>query len=336
MAGEDWAGPAVILPETFSISEMASYGLNDPQMNAINADSVAERHGGAMLSSITAVSDDVAGRVYVLDNDYKKIVVFAPNGVPQRVILGGYGSGPGEFQQPTHLVVNSGRIFVLDRGQPRVTIFDTVGTYIDSFKLTASPLPRGLAVSGDTIWILTKPGKRNRDGVVHLYSMDGELHSMVMSPTDRAIRFSRFGEPGDLSRMRNGSVIYLTGIPVIWAEFGASGGTYRGRDLLPERVPREYNDGRFIVRGTPGGTRALGQLPNGRVAVLYFEIHGGLEGPTLYGGQYIGMFADSGEPIGRYTLPDSLPFVKVFAVSKIDNAVFLAFSDPYPHVTKYG
>ena len=64
------------------------------------------------------------------------------------------GSGPGEFNQPHALDIDpQGRIFVADRSNNRLQIFDQEGNYIDSWKQFGRP--SGLFIAPDGTLLVT-------------------------------------------------------------------------------------------------------------------------------------------------------------------------------------
>ena len=60
---------------------------------------------------------------------------------------GGNGSGPGQFNQPHTILVNDGMVYVGDRENRRVQIFDLNGKYIKEWKFAG--LPCGLDLGAD-------------------------------------------------------------------------------------------------------------------------------------------------------------------------------------------
>ena len=76
--------------------------------------------------------DDENGEVYVLDAGNGRIQVFNATGNPRRR-WGRIGSGDGELQFPTALVVHDGRVYVTDSGNHRVQEFRTDGTFVRSW-----------------------------------------------------------------------------------------------------------------------------------------------------------------------------------------------------------
>src|SRR5262249_53141579 len=60
---------------------------------------------------------------------------------------GGIGKAPGPFDQPHSILVNDGQVFVADRENRRVQIFDLNGKYIKEWKFAG--LPCGLYLSAD-------------------------------------------------------------------------------------------------------------------------------------------------------------------------------------------
>src|SRR6185503_8065381 len=52
---------------------------------------------------------------------------------------GGKGSAPGQFDQPHSILVRQGQVYVADRENRRVQIFDTDGQFIKSWKFAGLP-----------------------------------------------------------------------------------------------------------------------------------------------------------------------------------------------------
>jgi sugar lactone lactonase YvrE len=83
------------------------------------------------------------GDVFVADghggNTNARIVKFAKDGTFIKQ-WGRKGSGPGEFDTPHSLAMDStGRLFVADRGNSRIQIFDQDGTYLAEWKQFGRP-----------------------------------------------------------------------------------------------------------------------------------------------------------------------------------------------------
>src|SRR5579864_3707488 len=108
--------------------------FNQPSAVAIGANGdifVADGHGG-----------DSNARIVKFSKDGKFIVTW-----------GKKGSGPGEFNIPHALAFDSkGRLFVADRGNNRIQIFDQEGKYIDQWKQFSRP--SGIFISrNDVIYV---------------------------------------------------------------------------------------------------------------------------------------------------------------------------------------
>jgi DNA-binding beta-propeller fold protein YncE len=66
---------------------------------------------------------------------------------------GGAGSAPGQFQQPHSIAIDSkGRVYVADRGNNRIQIFDQSGRFLRQW--TNFGTPWGLFIKGDTIYVV--------------------------------------------------------------------------------------------------------------------------------------------------------------------------------------
>ena len=92
-----------------------------------------------------AVIVDRSGNIYVGDGGHSgsvkqsRILKFDSSGKLIQTI-GGPGSGPGEFSQVHHLAFDpSGRLFVADRGNNRVQIFDKEGKFVAEWKQFGRP-----------------------------------------------------------------------------------------------------------------------------------------------------------------------------------------------------
>ena len=96
---------------------------------------------------IIGLDVDSQGRIYILDQQARRVRVFGPDGVFVRE-MGGSGSGPGELsQQSAGLILTAGdTIMVPDMGQMRLTRYSTDGTALGS---TPMNLAEGIPLRWD-------------------------------------------------------------------------------------------------------------------------------------------------------------------------------------------
>jgi DNA-binding beta-propeller fold protein YncE len=67
---------------------------------------------------------------------------------------GRYGSQPGEFRAPHRLAMDSrGRLFVADRGNQRIQIFDQEGNFIDQWKQFRTPSGLYIDLKSDLLYV---------------------------------------------------------------------------------------------------------------------------------------------------------------------------------------
>ena len=109
-----------------------------------------------------------AGNIFVADGHGNNRVVKFSNDGEFLKEWGGPGTGPGEFDEPHCLAFDSqGRLFVGDRVNERIQIFDQDGTYIDEW--------RGIMASGiyitddDTVYVADY---QLRKGIVIAHAQD--------------------------------------------------------------------------------------------------------------------------------------------------------------------
>jgi len=98
---------------------------------------VSDGHSGQDAGATAAMS----GRIIKFSKDGKFIKSW-----------GRLGSGPGEFKNPHSLAFDSaGRLFVADRGNNRIQIFDQEGTYLTEWRQFSRP--SGIYIRGDVIYV---------------------------------------------------------------------------------------------------------------------------------------------------------------------------------------
>jgi sugar lactone lactonase YvrE len=121
--------------------------------------------GNAVFGKVVDIALDQGGRVYILDGMAAEIRVFASDGSYIRTI-GRKGHGPGEFfVAPGMRFDPRDRLWVLNQGNQRYSVFDTSGALLREF-------PRHMAARF-LVW---------RDGA---FSPTGDLYDLLMYPTKR-------------------------------------------------------------------------------------------------------------------------------------------------------
>ncbi len=115
-----------------------------------------------------------------------RIVKFSKNGTFIRA-WGKKGSGPGEFDAPHSLAMDSrGRLFVADRGNSRIQIFDQDGKFLEEWKQFGRP--SGLYIDkNDTLYSAdtqsdekTNPGYSR--GIRIGSTKDGKVTALISDP----------------------------------------------------------------------------------------------------------------------------------------------------------
>ncbi len=91
----------------------------------------SEEDENSMFYRVRGVAVDGQGNIYVSDMSNCRIQKFDKNG-RYAMTIGRQGQGPGEFEQPTNVLVNdkTGNLFVKNRR--RIEIFDRDGNYVNS------------------------------------------------------------------------------------------------------------------------------------------------------------------------------------------------------------
>lgn len=79
----------------------------------------------------TALAVDGSGNVWVADAGYNRLLEMGANGAVST--LGGYGSGPAQFNEPTGIAIAAGDVFVSEGRNARVQVLTPGGTFVREF-----------------------------------------------------------------------------------------------------------------------------------------------------------------------------------------------------------
>ena len=142
------------------------------------------------------------GDFFVADGQYgSRVVHFSKDGEFIKVIGGTKGSGPGEFDMPHAIALDSqGRLLVADEqptsGKPRIQVFDQDGTFIEQWADIGLALPTGLAVGPDgTVYVGDSRGNaihviRDGEVVEVIGSLQGRPHGITIDPETGVLYFA--------------------------------------------------------------------------------------------------------------------------------------------------
>jgi len=113
-----------------------------------------------------------AGHLYVCDTNNHRIMKYDETG-NFLLQIGSAGQGPGELLSPTSLAVHKdGSIFILDSGNGRVQVFDSLDAYVSSFKVSTGVGPHRLDI--DQSKHIFIPSEIGSPSLVTVYALDGK------------------------------------------------------------------------------------------------------------------------------------------------------------------
>jgi sugar lactone lactonase YvrE len=147
-------------------------------------------NGPNQFSGPTGVAVAADGSVFVTDghetDSNHRVVKFTASG--QFVLsFGEFGSGPGQFNVPHAIAIDSnGRLFVADRDNNRIQIFDQQGRFIDQW--TQFGRPSGISIGADdTIYVSDNQSNDSRNpgiirGIRHGSAIDGRVVGFIPDP----------------------------------------------------------------------------------------------------------------------------------------------------------
>ena len=108
-------------------------------------------HVDGLFRQPTDVAFDSDGNIYISDGYINaRVAKYDKNGDWVKS-WGAHGTGPGEFNTPHAIVVDrNNQIYVGDRGNRRIQVFDTDGKFLRQFTIDVPPVPGTKAVNGNT------------------------------------------------------------------------------------------------------------------------------------------------------------------------------------------
>ena len=144
----------------------------------------------------TDVAWDKEGNAYISDGYVNsRVAVFDKNGAPV-ASFGEYGNGPGQFSTAHNIAVGpNGDIYVADRANDRIQVFDRTRNFIKEIRLTSIPVPPGY---GGMSWMENRAGSQNPNAP----------WSLCITPGPNPVLYVGSGYPGRIFKLTlDGKVI---------------------------------------------------------------------------------------------------------------------------------
>jgi hypothetical protein len=306
--------------------ELLPTGLNDRAINA----------GGGVLGNIRGAVPGPGGLTYVLDRYWHKIVVFDSTNSVTRVILGGEGSGPGEFRLPIHLTETASGVSVLDYELRRVTQFSPEGTVLRLTTIDA-PSPYRHLIRGDTVWVTHPTEAPDAPAFYRVTLGAGSVQEAPpLTPEDQP-----FGTALGAALGRSGALYVTTKRPGVWMVLENEKWLRRGSPLYPDVSPPlvERVDARNIrVAPSQRGAFEIGVIGDS----LVVQATSSYPRPFDWNDPWrrdeasyaLDVFSTDGEHLTTLGLPPSVLPVQMY-VGRESGRILLQRSDPFPQVVEY-
>lgn len=169
-----------------------------------------------------------ADSLYIADAQDGAIKIFSKDG-KFRGTIGRKGNGPGELSFPSGVSVLGGRVYVADKFNRRVQVFDGAGKPCGGFPVSFAP-DKIHALDGGRLLVTSNPaGRQAAEKMLHIYDADGRLGwegLEARSSTDPVFDAFRNmilvcpGDAGDFAvvfRSGERSILHFTGSGVLIA-----------------------------------------------------------------------------------------------------------------------
>lgn len=322
---------------TVELSEIMTYGSGSADSGDPAAHAAAARHGGRELARIGGVAEASTGDVYVLDRSYQKIVVFNRDGALLKLMVGGQGRGPGEFQRARGLAVSEGgEVVIYDDEQRRFSLFDSDGRH--RFDRPTGHDSYDLIFLGQRL-LATGPLFGGRYAITEIFVDSGNRHGVIAADGPNA-RLIAAGEAGAIGYAKDGSVLYAHPLLGEYTRISrdsmiVSGGAALFSWLTPLTVERPPVGRMTIV---PVMVRGIGELPDGNMLFIYAVsrlLPSDVDFADDVGtGIMMVVTTPSGQLLSRRQLFDDLGH-GYFRILPERGELLVAHVDPYPRVTRY-
>lgn len=141
---------------------------------------------------------DSENSIWLVDGRSDSVLKISSNG-EKLFEIGGFGYSTFQLKDPTQVDVNQrGEIFIADRGNARIAIFDRLGSFIHELTDNLQS-PAGVAVDPDGLILVVD----DRTNLLSIYTPSGDLITTFANASDG----SSFRRPSDLAT--NKEFIYL-------------------------------------------------------------------------------------------------------------------------------
>ena len=290
----------------------------------------------SFIGGIRDMTTDLQGNLYLVDHESMDVKKFDREGEMTNVFGLGKGSGPGEFENPISVAVDSsGNVYVADMSSKRINIFNSENEVINQF--TADFAPARIIVDGNkSIYLIGFPMFYEGDLIQKYELNDENIYHKTVSfgkrPEGVDNRFlGRAGNVDLLTLDTNGNVYHSLWNPYEIRKYSPDGELVNSfaREVSFFEDP-EY-DSNGIVRFT-SGSWGLMHLDGDTVINQIFKIDENSEW-TFY---YDVIDLNLGEHIGQISeVEANLPFNgRITAIDKEQN-IFIGRNSPELDVFKY-
>jgi hypothetical protein len=262
---------------SFEIEIAQRYGWSDLKDSTRGLTETERMHSAGVIGRTAAIAEDKDGRVFVLDGDLKKIVIFDRDGTFRALIPGGYGRGPGEFVSARALALGPpGSVFVLDESLLRVTEFSIdSGTYRRDFRVPVSN-PTQMRYSDGKLYILRPAAEAaDRRAITILDAETGSAQGSAALFAEQDRNLTAFGGFGMLGATPDQQVLVAMPAPSRWMAITDTSETVYGDHLFPasrglftRRLRRNGETGP-TVRSVPEQGLGVAGMVDGRTVVYY-------------------------------------------------------------------
>lgn len=289
-----------------------------------------------LLGDVRAVAVGSDESVYVLDADWNRIVVFAPDRSVSRVIPFSIGSGPGEILLARDLfITGEGKLAVLDYQKAQVLVFSPTGDFESAIQLERTR-PMLFEMSDDTVWVTTGVSPGSESPSLWALSMSGELLGSGPEPGAEDLLF---GQSVALALTPDGSLVQSKILPGQWLRFNGLEATEHGVALFPDLEPPEVTvSGNTTYIGLPRATAlGIGVLPDGTVVQSHAEYSFSESSEPIPTPEsmrvFISFYREEGETLGRVPLQPGEG--QAWVISPTSGSIYISTTEPYPAIVEY-
>lgn len=284
-----------------------------------------------IFGGISDIETDDEGNIYISDYINCRVQKYSPTGEYLFTFGNGKGQGPGQFQRPRYIALDSKRnLYVVDINQSKVLIFDSSGRF--DREIITQNRPGKIALGKDSMFLTTWLNKADDSVVEYDLSSGKKIRTLCRVDPKQSIPIGRAGETDSVCTDSEGYLYCNLFYPYEIRKYSPQGEEllrFSRKESFYGPPQPDKNGVMFML----SGSMTIDIFPDGKI--INVIKHGKKRGNKITLEFYFDFFSPSGEWLK--TVSSSAVESNWVRLVEIDTSgnLYLDYINPYPHIKKY-